>query len=429
MSTTRFARWQKVTTLAPIAALSAAATIVVAGVGGPVGTLSAADDALAGDAVVVPDQAIEAPASVSLPDAVSPTNNADIIGASSTSGIPAVALGAYQRAQTIINGADSACGISWQLIAAIGRVESDHGRYGGSQLGDDGAATPGIYGIPLDGTNNTARILDTDAGELDNDATYDRAVGPMQFIPSTWRVVGVDADRDGVRDPQNINDAALATAVYLCSGDESLAAEEGKRAAVYRYNHSEDYVNLVLAIEQAYLAGEYTSVPSSVAGANYFVPDPVAPRPNDVPDTDTAAGSGQRPPAETNNGNTGNGGNSAGGNDSGGGSDQPSEPPAETPPTPAPSTPPPGQVTTPGGQARPPAQDPVTPVVETVGSLAQGIQICASQFRGLPQNALQQCGAALVGQPLTDVVNLVPRILGGILRGLGLNVLARTLGL
>ena len=65
--------------------------------------------------------------------------------------------------------------------------------------------------------------LDTDAGQYDNDTRFDRAVGPMQFIPSTWSVVGVDGDSDGTRNPQDIDDAALATAVYLCSGDDDLS--------------------------------------------------------------------------------------------------------------------------------------------------------------------------------------------------------------
>ncbi|WP_447644685.1 lytic transglycosylase domain-containing protein [Nocardioides zeae] len=325
MSISSFARWQKATALAPMAALSAAATVVIAGSGGPVGTLTAADDTVTEGAIAVPTDAVETPASVSVPDAVTPTNDPQIVSASSTSGIPAVALGAYQRAQTIINGADTSCRISWQLIAAIGRVESDHGRFGGGQLSDEGVATPGIFGVPLDGTNGTSRILDTDAGELDNDATYDRAVGPMQFIPSTWRVIRVDADGDGVRDPQNIHDAALGTAVYLCSGTEDLSSEAGKRAAVLRYNRSEDYVNLVLAIEQAYLDGEYTSVPNAVASANYFVPDPVRPQTGgsvDSADPGTVGqGGGATPGTTPGSGGSGSaGGGSTGGTGSTGGS-------------------------------------------------------------------------------------------------------------
>ena len=113
-----------------------------------------------------------------------------IIATASTSGIPAAALVAYQRAEAVINSADKTCQIPWQLIAAIGRVESDHGRFGGNTLDDDGVAQPGIYGIALNGKNNTQNIIDTDAGQYDNDTRFDRAVGPMQFIPSTWSVVG-----------------------------------------------------------------------------------------------------------------------------------------------------------------------------------------------------------------------------------------------
>ncbi len=117
-------------------------------------------------------------------------------------------------------------------------------------------------------------IRDTDAGLLDNDTAYDRAVGPMQFIPSTWSVVGVDADNDGQRNPQDIDDAALASAVYLCSGANDLSTVSGQRASVYRYNHSTSYVNLVLRIMHNYLAGDFMSVPDGTTAAGYLVPEP-----------------------------------------------------------------------------------------------------------------------------------------------------------
>jgi hypothetical protein len=177
----------------------------------------------------------------------------------------------------VINAADKSCNISWQLIAAIGRVESDHGRFGGNVLDKDGVATPGIYGIALNGKNDTAVITDTDAGQYDDDAKWDRAVGPMQFIPSTWSVVGVDGDSDGKRDPQDIDDAALATAVYLCSGDDDLSTPAGQRRSVFRYNHSNDYVDLVLSIMQAYLDGDFVSVPTSTTSGGVFLPDPTFP--------------------------------------------------------------------------------------------------------------------------------------------------------
>ena len=97
----------------------------------------------------------------------------------------------------------------------------------------------------------------------------------MQFIPSTWSVVGVDGDNDGKRNPQDIDDAALATAVYLCSGNEDLSTETGRRPAIFRYNHSHHYVDLVLSLMDAYLDGDYTSVPNVTAGyAGTFVAVP-----------------------------------------------------------------------------------------------------------------------------------------------------------
>jgi membrane-bound lytic murein transglycosylase B len=123
-------------------------------------------------------------------------------------------------------------------VAAIGRVESDHGRTDGSVLTDRGIAQPGIFGPVLDGRHGTTRITDTDGGQYDHDTSFDRAVGPMQFIPSTWAIVGVDADNDGRRDPPDVYDASLGSAVHLCSGTDDLATEAGQRASVFRYNHS-----------------------------------------------------------------------------------------------------------------------------------------------------------------------------------------------
>ena len=276
-----FGRMHKATALVPLAVLSAAWTASMAGSG--IGSAVAGDEGSGAlpDGTTIPAQAIEAPASVSVPGVVAPSvprgQAAQIVDTASASGIPSAALAAYQRAEAVINAADTSCELPWQLIAAIGRVESDHGRFGGNVLSDDGVAEPGIYGIALNGRNNTQRITDTDAGQYDSDEKYDRAVGPMQFIPSTWTVVGVDGDNDGKRNPQDIDDAALATAVYLCSGDDDLSAEKGQRASVYRYNHSNDYVDLVLSIMQAYMDGEFTSVPTRTTSAGVFVPDPTGP--------------------------------------------------------------------------------------------------------------------------------------------------------
>jgi Transglycosylase SLT domain len=170
-------------------------------------------------------------------------------------GIPARALEAYRRSASLVGAADPACRIDWALTAAIGRVESDHARFAGNQLDSAGVARPGIIGIRLDGTNNTARITDTDGGRLDRDTSYDRAVGPMQFIPGTWRVVGSDANGDGSKNPQDLNDAATATAVYLCSGPGDLRSPDDLRAAIMRYNPSDSYARTVTAIANAYRHG------------------------------------------------------------------------------------------------------------------------------------------------------------------------------
>lgn len=274
--------------LVPLALLSTAWTASLVNAGGTV-TASAPTEPEPQPGTSVPAEAIDVPASVSAPDEIAPGvagsgdlgdlgsgGTSQVVATASTSGIPAVALAAYQRAETVINAADTSCHLTWQLVAAIGRVESNHGRYGGNVLDDDGIARPGIYGIPLNGRNGTTKVSDTDAGAFDRDTVWDRAVGPMQFIPSTWSVVGVDADGDGQRDPQDINDAALATAVYLCSGSDDLATTAGQESAVYRYNHSRAYVNLVLQIMDAYASGDYTSVPNSVSAAGYLAPAPAA---------------------------------------------------------------------------------------------------------------------------------------------------------
>jgi len=202
-----------------------------------------------------------------------------VVAAASVHGIPTSALAAYHRAETVINAADRSCGLPWELVAAIGRVESDHGRYGGNTLGTDGVSRPGVYGVPLDGRHGTREIGDTDAGQWDRDVVHDRAVGPMQFIPSTWSDVGVDADGDGWRNPQDVDDAALAAAVYLCGGTDDLSGEAGQRAAVFRYNHSRAYVDTVLSVMEAYLAGEYAAAPDYVTSAVTFTPASGSTRP------------------------------------------------------------------------------------------------------------------------------------------------------
>lgn len=191
-----------------------------------------------------------APQRVSNPESAS----AAVISGLAANGIPNVALNAYRVAEARMSSALPGCGVQWSLLAGIGRVESNHGRFRGATLNSDGTSTPKIMGPPLDG-KQFAFITDSDRGSYDGDATFDRAVGPMQFIPTTWRSYAIDADGRGAPDPFNINDAALAAAHYLCVAGGNLRTEAGQRQAVLAYNHSDSYVAEVLALARAYASG------------------------------------------------------------------------------------------------------------------------------------------------------------------------------
>ena len=73
---------------------------------------------------------------------------------------------------------------------------------------------------------------------LHGDPEWDHAVGPLQFLPSTWETWGRDGDGDGTADPQDLDDAAAAAAAYLCGAGQDLTTGPGWSAAVYAYNHS-----------------------------------------------------------------------------------------------------------------------------------------------------------------------------------------------
>jgi membrane-bound lytic murein transglycosylase B len=167
-------------------------------------------------------------------------------------GIPRVALEAYGYAELTTAQTTPSCHLSWTTLAGIGKIESNHGTHGGSTLLSDGMVTPPIYGPPLDGSNDNKLIRDTDQGQLDSDKMYDRAVGPMQFLPSTWKHWGTDADGDGHADPQDINDAALSAARYLCADGHNLSTGAGWWQAIHSYNDLDKYASDVFAAADAY---------------------------------------------------------------------------------------------------------------------------------------------------------------------------------
>jgi len=159
-------------------------------------------------------------------------------------GIPQRALAAYAAAAISRTDADPDCHLSWNTLAAIGWAESRHGTHGGSSIQPDGTTVPAIIGVALAG-GSTDVVTDSDNGAIDGDPDHDRAVGPMQLIPQTWRNWHNDASGDGVEDPQNIDDAANATAHYLCRAGSDMATEDGWRTAITTYNNATAYITKV----------------------------------------------------------------------------------------------------------------------------------------------------------------------------------------
>lgn len=166
--------------------------------------------------------------------------------------IPYAALAAYGNAAETMRQTRPECNLAWTTLAGIGHVETRHGRYHGSSLNEDGYALPPIIGVQLDGSPGFAEIPDTDGGELDGDPEFDRAVGPMQFIPESWRKYGRDANGDGRADPNQIDDAAVASARLLCETGGDLSQAENWQRAVLAYNASQEYVMSVRDAAAAY---------------------------------------------------------------------------------------------------------------------------------------------------------------------------------
>ncbi|MET0233270.1 MAG: lytic murein transglycosylase [Kibdelosporangium sp.] len=167
--------------------------------------------------------------------------------------IPERVLMAYARAEEKQRAETPRCGISWTMLAGIGRKESRHARFGGSTVDANGKLTKPIIGIPLDGSQGVKAIKDTDSGVLDGDPTWDRAVGPMQFLPGTWKRWAVRANGDGApADPQNVDDSAASAARYLCAVGGDLTSGTGWWEAVLTYNQSVVYAREVFAGQEAY---------------------------------------------------------------------------------------------------------------------------------------------------------------------------------
>jgi membrane-bound lytic murein transglycosylase B len=170
-------------------------------------------------------------------------------------GIPVPALRAYADAELVLRQEQPACRLGWNTLAGIGWVESQHGTVGGRTLAADGRPSSPILGPALDGAGGFAAIPSTPSSAAwHGDRRWEHAVGPLQFLASTWSRWGADGDGDGKADPNDLDDAALAAGRYLCADGHVLTTDSGWKAAVHSYNHDDGYVADVAAAANTYAA-------------------------------------------------------------------------------------------------------------------------------------------------------------------------------
>ncbi|GHB30508.1 hypothetical protein GCM10010377_21010 [Streptomyces viridiviolaceus] len=256
-----------------------------------------------------------------------PTVGTPVARGPAEAGIPATVLDAYKKAESALRTAKPGCNLPWQLLAAIGKVESGQAR--GGRVDAEGTTLSRIIGPQLDG-NGFALIKDTDNGVYDGNSSYDNAVGPMQFIPSTWAWAGRDGNGDGKEDPNNIYDAALAAGHYLCRNGWDLSVQADLNRAILSYNNSQDYLHTVLSWLEYYRRGTHE------------IPDGTGTLP--VGRSDDSPGAGPSPSPGTGSGSGSNGGSGS----------------SSEPQTPGTSTPGPGKPTDPGTSS-PGAPSPTPP--------------------------------------------------------------------
>ncbi|WP_370465261.1 lytic transglycosylase domain-containing protein [Nocardia sp. CS682] len=241
----------------------------------------------------------------SLVNGTVPLHNVDLPNVP-TRGIPEIALAAYRNAELSLQSSTPNCGMSWHLLAGIGKIESNHA--GNGRTDAEGTTRGIIYGPALDGTLPGNEIIPA------ADGGYVRAVGPMQFLPGTWAIYAADGNGDRNTDPNNIFDAVLGAGKYLCSGDLDMRDQKQELRAVLRYNNSLEYASKVLSWSNAYKTGgapaqgELAPIPdstpdggmpegagSSMSVGETVVADPAAP-PEETPAPEATT---DPPPSDT----------------------------------------------------------------------------------------------------------------------------------
>jgi len=190
-----------------------------------------------------------------------PLQEISLPGGPGAFGIPEIVLAAYRNAELALQSSDPGCGLSWHLLAGIGKVESNHAA--GGRTDPDGTTVGVIYGPALNGTLPGNEVIKASDGD------YVRAIGPMQFLPGTWSRYATDAKGNGHPDPNNVFDATLAAGKYLCSGGLNLRDPQQELRAVLRYNDSVAYASQVLSWSNAYKTG---GVPTQVSISPDLIP-------------------------------------------------------------------------------------------------------------------------------------------------------------
>ncbi|MFD7769914.1 lytic murein transglycosylase [Streptomyces sp. NPDC059787] len=306
-------------------AVAAAAVAALAASQAPGATTEGQGGQTASDATPSPEEAADAagatgnsPYYTDLPPLNSPNPAPSTSTGTDTSGvteagIPATVLDAYKQAEATLREKKPGCNLPWQLLAAIGKVESGQAR--GGRVDADGTTLSPILGPQLDG-NGFALIKDTDNGAYDGNSSYDQAVGPMQFIPSTWEWAGRDGNGDGREDPNNIYDAALAAGHYLCRFDWDLSDQRDLDRAILSYNQSTEYLNTVMSWLEYYRRGTHEipdgtgTLPTDRSDSTGTVrPSPTvpstppstppSPKPSPKPEKPADSGSPSTPPPTT----------------------------------------------------------------------------------------------------------------------------------
>jgi membrane-bound lytic murein transglycosylase B len=210
--------------------------------------------------------AVRLPASVDAASVAAVAEPAALVVIPGDKTIPRLARAAYLSAATAEAHLVPGCGLNWQILAGIGLIESDHARSGGSAKSTwSGVASPAILGPLLDGNHGYPAVKDTDHGVLDGNTDFDRAVGPMQFLPATWGEYAGPTHGTVAPNPENIVDAASAAGRYLCASDVDLRTPSGLIDAIYGYNHSFAYVTNVVSAAQRYANGDLPGATAALA--------------------------------------------------------------------------------------------------------------------------------------------------------------------